>query len=518
MAQKITAEQLIEQARAAGYSAEQLEEMAKQVEILRLAAGIAKIDVDNLAQETQEFLPDIRRQRAAGIEAAARGAPKHEREDAAKQAARLRSSADKLAAPDVDERFKARAASVEFGIRLSAAMRGIDVSTVNIEPALQERLKDSLAEMTSVYRSDGLPPAEAKARVTAALLAEIAAAKKAHLSVSEGVRRWLKSVGVEYTAESGHMKDVDIDDFMTGDAGGDSEQKRAPAPESMRKSGVEEELAGFEARSEAETRREAIEGKFKAIVQSASEKALSSKEQAILSVFLSDDSSFEWKIDEKTQRLAIRRKVRDGVETGDTPAHRLLDVMPGAYANDKAAARAIDKMLSKLETHIKEHLAVETRAALAEIRKGAPERPTVPLPVQPQMEKPAKATPEPSRDETLQALVASLTSLDAEKIQYTKADGQKAEVSGGRYLEAGFKRGFTQLEIAPPNEQGIRLGFLVNQEGKRVQVRNAALRDVLKAAHRLDQQDLSRPIAEARTLQQAMAQQRTQTKQTGIGI
>ncbi len=363
-----TADELLQKVQQSKYPPEQLAELSSQVELLQFAQSFAKIDVNGLAADTWARLPEIRRERAAEIDERIRrgGIPKEEKERLQKQADSLRRSAEKLSAPDVDEQFKARAFATEFAIRTASRIRGIHKDIPALPPDLQENLRDGFSRYVSVLVDDQLSrnkkPNEhdkheakriAEKDAGMLLLEHIRQASKEGQNVEAGITSFLKTVSPEINPEPGHRHDVSLDEILgqendDHDASGEASLKAMPEsliePDSTALSAAEREEHSEAARRAQEAREASIAFRL----HQAALVALNPREYAIYHVLLDNAHVLDFRINQETQKLSVKKKAREGIEKGVTPAKLVREALPEIYSGDGAAYRAIDQTVSRL--------------------------------------------------------------------------------------------------------------------------------------------------------------------------
>lgn len=355
-----TANELLDKVKEAGYPKEQLAELAAQVELLRYAQELSGIDVDALAADTLKRLPELRRGRAAvlGKEVATgkdfRGATlnNHDRQTKKEQVERLEKSAEKLASPDADERFRARAFATEFAIVVESQIRGVTKNIDVVEPDLLGRFNGAHARMRAhLQKMEGYTPEQALIVVNKRLLESVGEAKKEGRTLAAGLEAFVDGITQEIGAASGHLNDVSVDRYWDE---GDGET-RLRTPHSLKTGDdvtVEATTSALQERAAEERAMEAQQHTLAEGLNRAAAYNMNIREYAIFRTMLDYDHLFDWKIDKDTQEVSIRRK--KGAEIGATPPAVLREALPNVYSGDGAARRAIHQMTDRLAATLRE--------------------------------------------------------------------------------------------------------------------------------------------------------------------
>lgn len=134
-----------------GFPPDVMKELRDNAATLQAMCSFAKFDLRQETQYVLDNLPELREQRARQVDLeAVKEKNPQVREQRKQEAARLHKAAGKLAAPDVDDQFKRRAALVELSIHMKARLRDTAQVTPELDPV---RLKKFKAAMGVVAQS-----------------------------------------------------------------------------------------------------------------------------------------------------------------------------------------------------------------------------------------------------------------------------------------------------------------------------------------------------------------------------
>ncbi|QER43211.1 hypothetical protein [Acidithiobacillus caldus] len=304
---------------------------------LEVVVGMSKTDLDRLAQETYEKLPELRAERAAQLREQAR----HERDKAEKakltaDADKLEKSAAKLAAPDASEAYKRRAALVELSVRLNARLRQVQHNAPSIDP---ERLAKFNKALTAV--ADSLPPeigVKAK-REEMARMAFVAELRSAGGNVDLAVDNFYK--GAFEDKERGHHGSVGLDAADFHDAG------------------RVEDYVTRKIETETEQERAALASQNNLLqnLPKIAAEHLSPKEYAAYRIMIDNDHLIDWKI-EKDGKIRFMPKTLDASDPENTVGkivQRELD-----YQNIRGANMLIESTVEKLNGLVRDRGAQDT--------------------------------------------------------------------------------------------------------------------------------------------------------------
>lgn len=376
----LSATELLKKVEEAKYPPGQLEEIRSQTELLRAAQVLANIDVDEIARDVFDHLPEFRRQRASVIREKAAGIKDDQKQKKSllEQSARLLDSAEKLASPDAAEQFKLRAFATEYTAVISSKIRNIHKSVTAIEPGVLDDFTASHNRIVRDLESQGVAKEDALSTANMRFLAYLAAAQSGGFGQEEGIRRFVKDVNKELNPESGHRNDVRLSNYMDSgqEVGAKEDDKSRPTPEGLKNRNDPLALMGREQREkspDAEDLRDVQKKKDaeKSVadqIHKAALVTLNDREYAIFHTLLDNHHVLDFEIDQKTGKLAVHKK--SGVEKGVTPVSIIREALPEIYSGDGAAYRAVNQTVDKLSRAILDNQQGIELTDVARTRRG----------------------------------------------------------------------------------------------------------------------------------------------------
>lgn len=352
---------ILQQARQAGYPEQALEELRSRAEFLRRVSDIAKIDVDAEVEAAFRRLPEFRQQRAAEeSKIAASLTDPAERKSRQEHARWLERQAATLARPDADGQLRARALATELSVRLAAKLRGIELSTPDVDPSSLRLFERTFEKHTRGLESEGLEREEARHQARLAFLQALVEADVSpddstglHAAIVQYRKITTRSVG----AEPGHLHDQSLEESGNHHR---TEQPTETDPmvvlESQEESVPEQNIAAI-----AQT------------LDRTAAAALRPRQYAIFQVLAGNTQLFDWRLDPDGK---LRFQKRKGADKGANIAAVVMDEV-GGFSGRGAAYRAVHDTLDRLG----EALRQMGRDALLEELPGA-KVPAIPDPEQ----------------------------------------------------------------------------------------------------------------------------------------
>jgi hypothetical protein len=323
--ERITVDGILARAESAGHSQAALALLKSQADLFRRMSTLAKVDVDAEAWEVWERLPEFRRERAGRErEAATKLTDPAERKDRLGYAERLDNQARKLDSPSAEDRFKARAMVTELSIRLAARLRGIDVSTPDVEPSSLRLFERTFKDYAQGVEATGVTRAQAQNRARLAFLqamVEADATPDDPAGLRTAIVRYRRNTTRDFGAEPGHLHDLPLSetpqalDVPTGPG----EDPRNP-----------EEAAEVSRLSRALALAAAAE--------------LNPRHYAIYRVLSENTHLFDWRLEPDGKLVFVKR---EGAERGENIAAAVMREV-GGYAGRGAAYRAVHDTLDRL--------------------------------------------------------------------------------------------------------------------------------------------------------------------------
>ena len=134
-----------------GFSQERMDEIYSTLDIAHYALGKSREDIRRDLDEIAQDIPEMKRARAREREDEAKGLTGIRREEAEKDVAMLRASADKFAAMDAcDDRMR-RAVMLQFTQRIKSDLPAVDQRVSAISPALYDTYKTTFNKAAREY-------------------------------------------------------------------------------------------------------------------------------------------------------------------------------------------------------------------------------------------------------------------------------------------------------------------------------------------------------------------------------
>ncbi|MBU2774470.1 hypothetical protein HMI48_11515 [Acidithiobacillus ferrooxidans] len=329
-----TVESLLAQAEAAGYPQSALDALHSRADLLRRVGRVAQIDVDAEAQAVYDRLPEFRRERAARErDTAMQASNPSERRTRLDRAQQLEHQAQQLFTPDDEAQLRGRALATELSIRLSARLRHIEISTLDVEPSslrLFERTFQRHAQGVEATTGTDRVQAEHAARLGfLQAMIEVDATPDDPAGLQAAIVQYRKNTTRDYGAEPGHLHDQTLPEH--GSEAGKYRDPQAPDP-----------LTLMESREEAQQSAEVARLSRALALVAATE--LSTRHYAVYQVLAENTHLFDWRLDPEG-RLIFQK--REGAEKGENIAVMVMQEV-GGYSGRGAAYRAVHDTLDRL--------------------------------------------------------------------------------------------------------------------------------------------------------------------------
>ena len=333
--QELNLEAVLHRAEKAGYAPSAMESLRSRAEMLKRIAKIAGLDLDAIATDAWMNAAEYRRNRAKiAKQEAERSSNPGERLEQLQLAKRLETQAQKLSSPSVDEKFRARAVATELSIRLDAHIRGIQVSTLDIEPSSLRLFESAFKDYTVGVESLGVSRREAEQTARLAFLQAMEAVDATPDDPSglrSAIVQFRKQATQEFGVESGHLRDVSMDD----------------APEVQELSAPDRYAPdhGLHARDDEEQQQRSREAaRLARSLSLVAAAELSDRHYAVYRVLADNSHLFEWKIEQEGKLRLVKRT---GAERGENIAAKVMEQV-GGYSGKGAAYRAVHETIDKL--------------------------------------------------------------------------------------------------------------------------------------------------------------------------
>ncbi|AUW32577.1 hypothetical protein A5904_06080 [Acidithiobacillus caldus] len=334
-AQELNLEAVLHRAEKAGYPPSAMESLRSRAQMLKRMEKVSRLDMDELAKDSWLCVAEHRLNRAKEIrKEAERITNAGERLEQLQLAKRLETQAQKLSSPSVDEKFRARAVATELSIRLDAQIRGIRISTTDVEPSSLRLFESAFKDYTFGVESLGVPRREAEQTARLAFLQAMEAVEATPDDPSglrSAIVQFRRQATHEFGVESGHLRDVSVDDAP--------EVQQLSAPDSYAPD------RGLHAREDEEQQQRSREaarlGRVLSLVAAAE---LPDRYYAVYRVLADNTHLFEWKIEPEGKLRFIKRA---GAERGENIAAKVMEQV-GGYSGRGAAYRAVHETIDRL--------------------------------------------------------------------------------------------------------------------------------------------------------------------------
>ncbi|UBU61438.1 hypothetical protein LDB30_09970 [Acidithiobacillus ferrooxidans] len=329
-----TVESLLAQAEAAGYPQSALDALHSRADLLRRVGRVAQIDVDAEAQAVYDRLPEFRRERAARErDTAMQASNPSERRTRLDRAQQLEHQAQQLSAPDGEAQLRGRALATELSIRLSARLRHIEISTLDVEPSslrLFERTFQRHAQGVEATTGTDRVQAEHAARLGfLQAMIEVDATPDDPAGLQAAIVQYRKNTTRDYGAEPGHLHDQPLPEY--GSEAGKYRDTQASDP-----------LTLMESREEAQQSAEVARLSRALALAAATE--LSPRHYAVYQVLAENTHLFDWRLNPEGGLIFQKR---EGAEKGENIAVMVMQEV-GGYSGRGAAYRAVHDTLDRL--------------------------------------------------------------------------------------------------------------------------------------------------------------------------
>lgn len=311
--------------RESGLPADRQNEYQQDKQVFHLLAALSGLDADQQMAELWDRLPDLRKTRANTLRARARDAVGEDRQSLLARAEMLSCSVSRL---DQDEKIRARAYATELAATVSLQLRGLDFSEYCPSPETVREFRAAHASAVRDFMQDaGLT------RDQAYIVANRGVAQAViNHGLQDGVRDFIDWQKRAHMVESGHLRDVSLDDENARVRQADGSYE--VADDFLAKLGTQI--------TETHNASEDQEQKL----QNAAAEILNDRQYIIFRVLLDEGHGIHFA--RKGQAITAGKAIRQGVETGEIPAHFVMRAIPGAYHGRGSAQRAIETTLTKL--------------------------------------------------------------------------------------------------------------------------------------------------------------------------
>ncbi|MGK9452144.1 hypothetical protein ACSSZE_12960 [Acidithiobacillus caldus] len=333
--QELNLEAVLHRAEKAGYAPSAMESLRSRAEMLKRIAKIAGLDLDAIANDAWVNAAEYRRNRAkVARQEAERSSNPGERLEQLQLAKRLETQAQKLSSPSVDEKFLARAVATELSIRLDAQIRGIQISTMDVEPSSLRLFESAFKDYTFGVESLGVSRREAEQTARLAFLQAMEAVDATPDDPSglrSAIVQFRRQATQEFGVESGHLRDVPLEE--------------APAVQEMLAPDSYEPDRGLHARDDEEQQQRSRDAaRLGRALSLAAAAELSDRHYAVYRVLADNTHLFEWKIEPEGKLHLVKRT---GAERGENIAAKVMEEV-GGYSGKGAAYRAVHETIDRL--------------------------------------------------------------------------------------------------------------------------------------------------------------------------
>lgn len=334
-----------------GFPPDVMKELRDNAATLQAMCSFAKFDLRQETQYVLDNLPELREQRARQVDLeAVKEKNPQVREQRKQEAARLHKAAGKLAAPDVDDQFKRRAALVELSIHMKARLRETAQVNPELDPVRLKKFKAAMGVVTKSLPDDVGTKAEREQMARMAFVQEL---RDAGGDTDLAVDNFYKAAFSD--RERGHWNDICAE----------VEPGEESVAESLDAAGLGDGnpvLHGLATQGplgdwvDRQDRREHAEqaaaNKVLQAMPKLAAEHLSEKQYAAYRVMVDNDHLIDWKIDKngKTRFKANELDASDDSNTVGKILQRELD-----YHTIRGATLLVTETVGKLNTLLREH-------------------------------------------------------------------------------------------------------------------------------------------------------------------
>lgn len=305
--------------------------------VLQAIEHLSGFDADKKTQDLWTRLPHARKSRADELRAQAINHSGPEAQIKRRQAERLTASASKLESPNINNTFKARAFATEFSATVSLQLRGLDFSKYCPTPDTAKQFKASHANTVRELREAGLALEQAQiiANREAALMVALALRQKRGLQA--GIDDFIAGEHLLHRVEAGHLHDISLDSVDT--------ETGKPAPE------IAKVLSSLATTQETDSPKsdQKLARALSGHLHETAAQHLNDRQYVIFRVLMDEGHAIRFERG-KSNEITAKKAVSQGVETGETPAHFVMQALPDVFHGRGAAQRALNETLSRLDT------------------------------------------------------------------------------------------------------------------------------------------------------------------------